>query len=803
MRFLQAGFIFLFMLPALAMGQVSGFVESIGFENHYRPDCWTPMVITITPETSKTDFYQVHVKLQDMDRDLPIFTRTISITGASEGQNRQQKFRMYFVPPPTDGGLPDARDAGMTVKDLQDRLKVSLHTASGKWICDLPLTSSIINIDPKPDSWSHQRSTKLILAISDGRSKAIYQDNTAAGLLGVLEDVAMVTIHPRDLPENVLGYEAIDAIVWLDADPAQLRAGGDEKARALESYVRRGGKLVICQPAEWQKMLAFEDLLPVTIQGVEERNDLMPLRAMAQPPSSLLPEESIEQSDPFARLSPPFRFARAKTKSNAIVSEWITWKTASDVSPYIVRAPFGLGAVTWVAQDLGDPSLTRAKGGWIYVWNRVFDWKNSPLPLTNRTPPDLPIKKQYEPGFATDLGLTLTRGMDLQSKSAWLITLAVVFFIGYWIVAGPGAYTYLAARHKTHLSWFIFGACAVGATALTVLIVKLVLRGPPEVRHFSIVRVASDQPAQVISRFGLYIPRDGMQKIELRDAAPESVTSICALPIHPFFLSEVPAQNGPEYYVPIVDAASGQTASVSVPYRSTLKKFQATWRGDIPGAVQGSARLAQQGWIAGHITNGTGQHLRNIYIAFTYPGEGAFAGDWILYLTGWDSGVTLDLAREFNKNEDGSKDLPIGFTDTFKPDGRRKIRGKLALDWQPFWLSGIRGSEMNNTFDDFGSPFPRSLPMLSLFDRLPPAKNDRSQAAPNRIEILRRGGRGLDISPALSAGSLVVLAQADGPLPIPLDVEGDRIPGEGTILYQFVLPLDHSAVISTTQPASE
>src|ERR1700742_5202766 len=101
MRRLLAGIILLFM-PAVASAQISGSVESIGCDSYFRPECWTPMVITVTPQTAQTDFYQIHVKVQDLDRDLPIFQRTISVTGTAEGTT-QQKFRMYFIPPPTDG----------------------------------------------------------------------------------------------------------------------------------------------------------------------------------------------------------------------------------------------------------------------------------------------------------------------------------------------------------------------------------------------------------------------------------------------------------------------------------------------------------------------------------------------------------------------------------------------------------------------------------------------------------------------------------------------------------------------------
>ena len=38
----------------------------------------------------------------------------------------------------------------------------------------------------------------------------------------------------------------------------------------------------------------------------------------------------------------------------------------------------------------------------------------------------------------------------------------------------------------------------------------------------------------------------------------------------------------------------------------------------------------------------------------------------------------------------------------------------------------------------------------------------------------------------------MILAQAEGELPVPLDVEGERVKGEGVTYYQFILPLDRS-----------
>src|SRR5262245_35905256 len=127
MRWFLAGIV-IFLTTAATVAQVTGEVESIGFQNIYRPDCWTPMTIKLTPESGKTDFYQIQVRQEDFDRDRVIFTRTISLTGNSEGQKRDQRFRMYFIPQQTVEGLPDTRDGTVRLSDLDQTLVVNVCT---------------------------------------------------------------------------------------------------------------------------------------------------------------------------------------------------------------------------------------------------------------------------------------------------------------------------------------------------------------------------------------------------------------------------------------------------------------------------------------------------------------------------------------------------------------------------------------------------------------------------------------------------------------------------------------------------
>jgi hypothetical protein len=117
---------------------------------------------------------------------------------------------------------------------------------------------------------------------------------------------------------------------------------------------------------------------------------------------------------------------------------------------------------------------------------------------------------------------------------------------------------------------------------------------------------------------------------------------------------------------------------------------------------------------------------------------------------------------------------------------------------------------MSDTIDERNAG--KALILLSFWDRLAPKPAQSSAMSAfsrggiqgGRLDLVRRGARMLDLSQSLTAGALVILAEADGPLPFPMDVEGERVSGTGTDFYQFVLPLDRSPLnVPTTQPATQ
>ena len=840
MRWTNAGLfllIILFGTPGAARGQATGEVQSIGFNGAFRPDCWVPMVVRLKPDVAEAGNYQIQVFQHDLDGDRAAYVRNITLNGNATAA--EQLFWMYFLPQPTNHGLPDQTSG--TLRDLQKELVVFLCDAKGKQLVQLPVTSTLNNVDPyRTGGQGDPRGRKLVLAVSGNGSQQppvadlVVSAGIPAQTVGLTQDVEVVNLRVRDLPESALGYEPVDAVLWLDGDPGDLDAGGAHGLAALRDYVRFGGQLVVTQPTiGWQQTAGFGDLMPVDVTGVAARGTFEPLQGMALSPDPTGRSDGVgDATGQWARQRPPYQMARATPRPGSVVEDWIDWspdRTGSDRSPYLARRAVGLGQVTWVAQPLTTEAQPINPDGWPYVWMHVFGWRSDayvkPPQAANGTYDDPLVYnrvERYTAGNPVDLGYPLIRGelLNLNSKGAWLIVLAIGFFVVYWLLAGPGTYAYLMTRRRQALSWFFFAAAALVATAVTVGVVKLVLRGPPQVRHLTMVRVTPGQPAIAYSRFGLYIPRDGDQTIELEDTTAGQLSYLSALAEHPQQLGDEGTSPAPlDYDVPVREASATDVPSLTVPYRSSLKKFQARWVGELPtkiGSVGGLTLAPDEGRLPlrGTLTNETGLELTDVYLAFRVAGD----RDWMVYVPTWPKDTPIDLQRDLAKGRPALVGISSGLS---KPGDGRVLSDELAPPavrddgnlhgWANYFYSYCGQSGPGGDSPEQDRSLGLVYPMLSLLDRLPPMPDYRNvngnwPQSPNRAEFLARGARQLDAGPSVTAGQLLILATVKGPLPIPVQVEGSRLGGDGVTLYQFMLPIDRSAAdaaaAATTRPAA-
>jgi hypothetical protein len=791
-------FALLLLGSSAARGQLGGFVESVGFEGSYQPDAWTPMVVTISTSSPENLACELRVTQRDMEGDRVSYTRGITLAGSPRGQTRQQKFLTYFIPTAASGGLPDSQEAGFS-SEIARKLEVTLHSADGELISTLAMSAPLFNISPAGVFGLPARGVRLVVCVSEpGRSSVSAREYEQT--LGIAESAVFVQIPPEKLPESELGYDGVHAVIWLNADPASLQLGGNERLDALRRFVEEGGHLVIVQPAEWQKTQGFGELLPVELRGMGELSDLSVLKSLAMVQN--LPTEAARA---WNALQPPFRIGLATPKAGSMVEKWA--RTAGgEAVPWLVRRPTGLGAVSWVAQDLGDGLLVRrAPSGWTAVWESILGQVGQPI--LNHPGLEDEIRLRWVSGGGVDLGGSMLPAMEMSGRSALLILLAVVFFVLYWLIAGPGSFAWLHGRGKVHLSWPAYAAIALAATVLTAGLVRLVLRGAPDARHVSLLRSAPGVPDSVRSRLGLYVPRDGTQEITLAGLAPGFAGMISPVPVHPAQLdpSRPEAVAPQEYRIALPEAGSGKPASAEVPYRSSLKKFLIRWNGDSGARIAGNPRIVPpgEGDITGKLTNGTGRALRNVYIAFR-----SMEDDWLLYMPDWGEGITIDLHREFNfRDAEGTERLlPIGLGGAPSPGNRQKSRGRLRLEWRDFWLNAFSprmvGDQLTNDLSDM---LPRSIPMLTFFDRIGPRQ---APSTDRRVDMLRRSARDWSLSPALTAGALVVLAEfePETPLPFPLMVEGRKVEGSGRTFLQVVIPVDRAMsppAEETSKPEAE
>jgi len=743
--------------------------------------------------------------------------------------------------------LPD-RSQGSRLEQLNAVLRVWLCDEKGRKLVQLPVKNMVGSLEP-PDK-GPPRGTKLVLFVREsGSGPARRELSEMSSLYGVTEDIAIVEVSPRTLPGSALGYEGVDAVVWAAGGPPDVAVSGEgARYRALREWVGGGGRLVVMQHGEWRRTAAWGEILPVRLgvggdgRGTVTRSDLGVLTRLSGVGEGTMGQVLWEG------LRGPHVYGIAEAKEGAVVEEWLDLTGAGrakgkggEKTVWMARMGVGAGCVTYVAQDLGSPLLVPRSSvvgvtleggggeapGWARIWSRVLDYRYAPLVASKGLAEELVTP--YRPArSAHEMGRAVLGRMEMTSKAGALIGVSVVFFVLYWLAAGPGMWLFLKSRGKLEWSWVGFAAVAGVGTVLTVVVVRVVLMGDAQVRHFSVVRMIPGEPARVESRVGLYVPRDGDIEVALGAGSGLHSAAIGPYAIHPGHAANADEFAGnKKYEVETREVAGEEGARVVVPFRSTLKRLQTTWRGELKEAISGNVAVAGSGQalLTGRLNNGTGKDLRNVYLVFKSERSPNPGQDRLVFIAKWLNGEQLKLEdvtdqRKMKRwgDEGGSPEsmAAVGASVTGSTGGVAAVSWALmGLPGRTFGVEDWVWADMqmrqmmlvNTPYDDSTRNAPRVWLMLGLFDRFPVMRNQAGSE--NRAEFLRWNARFLDVSAAVGAGRLVVMGQADGvPLPVPLRVDGNEVGGEGTILYQAVLPLDRSKEMegedeaeSTTQPA--
>ena len=403
-------------------------------------------------------------------------------------------------------------------------------------------------------------------------------------------------MSPTDLPELWIGLEAVDYLLWDDANPEDLT---EQQLGALMEWTRQGGTLVI---AAAQTAGAIElneglyKLLPVDLGEITTIDDLPSLRG------KLL--NTGKNDTGFRR---PVPMVNCTLRDGA----WLIERDAD--SDVITRTRAGRGHVIFVGVTLKD-LFSGETGRPVEFFRTLF---------TLRT-----LGSEEDPPTPETLFERIVGAVSFTRSASLYLLAAGLFSATYLLIATVGTWRLLSTRGWRHHSWNAFAAIALAASLLSVLAVKSVRGFTQQLHQIAIIDMDAGQAhGHATVFFGLKTSSDREVDVWLPSnplTATEPVATAC-------FLRPLPAGNtqgdtassfaDPEEY----RLHPGSAVIDNVRIRATLKRFEGRWTGPIGGAVTGKLTIRRQGkaqhdWRFtddSHIVNELGVDLNECYILHT------------------------------------------------------------------------------------------------------------------------------------------------------------------------------------------
>lgn len=296
----------------------------------------------------------------------------------------------------------------------------------------------------------------------------------AIKLPGGRNRVTVIHLQPEHIPEKSLAMDHLDVLVMNDFPSSSL---SQTQLAAVQSWVERGGMLVLAGGPNWQKTLSPLPgaLLPVKVTGSKTVHGLPTLER--QVGQKLAAGEGYVISE--GRLH----------RGTALVAEGDT--------PVVVQAPLGKGNLVYLAFDLALVPFASWAGNeplWLDLLTRAD-------PHHMITAPDAMME---EIGRRGNLGWVLRNipGSDLPSTR-----LLGGMLLLYILVLGPGIYLVLKRFDRREWGWVAVPAVAVVFFAMSYL---AGFKGKDRDVFTNIISVVWLEPgseyAQVNSGVGVFAP---------------------------------------------------------------------------------------------------------------------------------------------------------------------------------------------------------------------------------------------------------------------------------------------------------
>jgi hypothetical protein len=549
---------------ASALGAVVGDIVRIGYLGSRNPvvraGAWTPVVVDLGLD-GQTSFDGL-LRLRQFDRDGDVYVDTVPVHLVDAGDGGRQRYWLYTVANPQS--------------TRRDNFEVELLETESGLEDDATRVQVISGGVPVPALRPEQNTelitddVHLILEISTGQLGRIRHlaDRELHDRFDRPVEVAHVS--PLDLPNSWLGLEMVDYILWEDADPTLITPAQE---RALVEWVEHGGRLALAA-GRTADALAQSDrlggLLPVRVGRVASTRSLPEVR------SRMLSLGGGEA----ATYPQGIVYVRTELVDDPDVKSVLD-EPELDTTVVSTRR-VGRGTLTFVAASTGD--LLAVKDADLIKFHRsLFELRSNPANQDNLST------------TLVNLMTYLDREVAFYQAGAARLAVALLFAVGYVLLATFGAWRLLQKRDWLRQSWTALAVTAIAASVVSLIGVQVIHGVGRDLRQLTIVDGVANQVAAratayyglktaTHSRLDLWLPSDSVMQTE-----PEA--SACAL--KPMLEPRTTVNATAGFTDPGRYQLMPSTAEIlNVPVRATLKQFEGRWQGDLRGTVLSSVAAA-------------------------------------------------------------------------------------------------------------------------------------------------------------------------------------------------------------------
>ncbi len=569
------------LAPAQALVEVNvarvGF-PALGAGSVVRYGMWAPVVIDVDLNGEMSFDGLLRVGQYDTDGDVAYDSVPVHLQNDTGGS---QRYHLYMQ---VNSGRNDGRffielrdDQGKTVEVLCQG--VPTRTPQ-------PAT--------KPETIDHD--ALVILSISTqaiGRVAELVEDRQ---FVGYERELVVGHMSPSQLPEHWLGLEAVDAIVWDEAQPAELTR---QQLDALTIWVRQGGTLLLAAAqTAGQLRLAkeFYPLLPVDLGDVTAVDNLPQLR-----------QHLLEVDKEAAAYPRPVSVVACSLRRGAHAIS-LARKVESSL---LTQRRIGRGRIIFFGVTLND-FFSGDTGSAVEFFRKLLH-----LRLSDGT----------HRGHVSLFGKVVGAVAFSQSAGRYLF-LAALFCLAYMLLATLGTWWFLGQRRARHHSWTAFALVGAGASVLSVVMVQWQKGLGDKLHQLTVIDMEAGKTwAFATTYFGLKTSSDQSFDVWL-PADPIGATqpgpTTC-------LLRPIPAGNDvTQERASFIDPAEyalipGSAEIQDVRLRATLKQFEGRWDGIVPGTITGNVvvhknpdpdadRMDWRITLDSYIVNNLGVDLTDCYL---------------------------------------------------------------------------------------------------------------------------------------------------------------------------------------------